>query len=561
MFDGAFIEEGWRYRKTLGLKISYGDLNHIIPENILQAKHKEMMKATHQLLLQLKSIAVDNESKKSRGYAIFRFTPVVSSSSGDSMEFGTTVHIDVSRNVQSTGMLKECVFFSGFFHIDSPQATRAKLKTHAQGTSSCVLHNAQYDESSPQKEDVFVSLGKSEAETVYIFRNIIDPEYLRDTLKFRYCDNNFSESCLFGSPENKVVESHQKTIKNLKDRGDKLKNEFSKAAEDAEKTDIGALMQRLNKHMEHRREVGNNPDTNSYTCAEQVAIDFMSDIKTIKYLKSMITEKRPEGVIIHLHTSDTPCGSCATSLCRECENGGLFKRIFENIPVQLVCTTVNHYVRPEDAKIPYRHTSSFEFLVERNPPEPLEFNLNQPNPVFPIILFKETVGNDYIIDMGHYDNISLRDKRPIHYVPWLFRGEFQIPDNVPDDLNYAIICKQIHLSGASLNHIIHAQIKEFAGGGYPLQCTIAFLLSDDIPWKILLEGIPHLLPKYIPDKVLTGLRRFGFTDHFEVLFRALLLVEKAIDYTLLLAKQTARGSYGMLDQYLWEHEKIVDITE
>jgi len=72
----------------------------------------------------------------------------------------------------------------------------------------------------------------------------------------------------------------------------------------------------------------------------------LSDRDKILHLSDMKNYRTQRvGVIIHLHTIHTPCVSCATALCRECEVGGLFKRIFEDTTVKLICITAKYYIR------------------------------------------------------------------------------------------------------------------------------------------------------------------------------------------------------------------------
>ena len=150
-----------------------------------------------------------------------------------------------------------------------------------------------------------------------------------------------------------------------------------------------------------RRKIGNNVRANSYSCAEQVGLDFISDLRIIDYLRRAtgIGEEKVVGVIVHLHTSQTPCGgACATSLTRECEPGGLFSRIFMGKSVRLINTISELYARPAD-QIPYDYTQYKASLRPLNiEPVPIEFSLGSSKAAYPIILYgEETPGNYRIL--------------------------------------------------------------------------------------------------------------------------------------------------------------------
>jgi len=94
------------------------------------------------------------------------------------------------------------------------------------------------------------------------------------------------------------------------------------------------------------------------------------------------------GVIVHLHTSENPCGgACATSLTRECELNGLFNRIFKDKPIKLVNTISAFYIRPRN-QIPYCETRCYGKLLSiGSTPQPIEFSLDQGQTPFPVISF------------------------------------------------------------------------------------------------------------------------------------------------------------------------------
>jgi len=64
-------------------------------------------------------------------------------------------------------------------------------------------------------------------------------------------------------------------------------------------------------------------------------MDCMPNFEAIRYLRSItiFVKEQLLGVIVHIRTSDTPRGSCITSLYCECKDGELSTQIFERISV------------------------------------------------------------------------------------------------------------------------------------------------------------------------------------------------------------------------------------
>ncbi|MDP2193704.1 MAG: hypothetical protein Q8K36_04195 [Alphaproteobacteria bacterium] len=237
-------------------------------------------------------------------------------------------------------------------------------------------------------------------------RNYIDPEYLRNTINYRY-PTTLSNSLLCRGYA-KIFSIHEETLATLNERAEEIKRTLNAALGCADSTDINTLLLPLDELKNKRRRVGNNQRANSYTCAEQVALDYMSTDETQSFLKEITGIKREDvvGIIIHVHTTETPCGgSCATSLTRETESGGIFNKIFDCKPVKIICTSSHHYNRG-DGQIPYDDTFFNEFLSV-SPPNPIEFSISSAEiHPYPIVLYgKADRSDEYVILEERYSRV------------------------------------------------------------------------------------------------------------------------------------------------------------
>ena len=390
----ASVEEGWRYQDTFNFCIACNSIRTTIDESFLRSVHTPL---AYTVDMAKKNYATtDLPTSDSRVFAAFRFTPVIQENPEVCFSLGKTVPIsnaaiDFPEEVQlATGY--ECVFVSGFFKVGE-EKTRLVPD---------ILKYDAYYEGMTAKPEVFVRippLTLSPVPSTFIIRNYIDPEYLTRSLQFRYPDS-ITDSIFIQGDYSQIRAVHVETKQLLEERKRKIEEVLDTAKGLAGTTDISILLKPLKKLESDRRKVGNNARANSYNCAEQLGLDFISDIRVTSYLrrKTNVTDGKVVGVIVHLHTSETPCGgACATSLARECEPGGLFSRIFHGKPVKLINTASEHYRRPPQ-QIRYDDTRYKEILRPLGEtPESIEFSLTSPRTPYPIILYGEEAPGNYQI--------------------------------------------------------------------------------------------------------------------------------------------------------------------
>lgn len=393
--DTSKVEEGWRYQDTIELTVTNGSVTTSFGEDFLKQVHApmayivDMAKTTYSTKEKDVPLLPDPSG---RMFAMFRFTPVMQTSEGSDFTFGKTVSLfDVKFNDASASSATqfncgyECIFTSGFFKIGEE---KTKL------IPDIKVYGASYNQGQSEKKDVFVRIppiASSHIPSVFIMRNYIDPQYLRTVLISRYLED-LSSSILAQGNYTKIREVHAVTLSSLDERAKKIRAVLGQASQDADFTDISTLLHSTKILESDKRNVGNNAKANSYSCAEQLGLDFMSDLRIIDYLQKAtnVADEKIVGVIVHVHTSETPCGgACATSLVRESENGGLFRRIFNNKQIKIICTTSEHYKRP-DQQIPYGDTNfNGELRSLEEKPCPLQFSFTVANEVsaYPVILY------------------------------------------------------------------------------------------------------------------------------------------------------------------------------
>jgi hypothetical protein len=414
--DANKVEEGWRYEESLALTVTNGSVSTDFDEEFIRNVHTPMAYKVDSAKENYAHKALELPTPDDRMFAVFRFTPVIQVKDGDPFSLGNTVFISSvifdNKLPSEVSFSEGCefVFASGFFKY---KEEKTKL------TPDIVAYDAHYEFEEKAKPDVFVRIPSLNASLplAFIMRNYIHQEYLQKILKFRYPREFLTEgeSVLQNANYSKIKDIHEETLKSIGESAKKIETVLNQACRDAATTDITTLLQPI-KALESsigRRSVGNNAKANSYTCAEQVGLDFLSDIRVMQFLKRAvkIEDQKVKGIIVHLHTSQTPCGgSCATSLARECESAGLFKNIFNRKPVKLVCTTSAHYQRSE-LQVKYDDTNAFNALRDDtgSPARSLNFNIcnTHPSP-YPVILYgKQEI--EYIVLLEKYS--GMRRKR------------------------------------------------------------------------------------------------------------------------------------------------------
>lgn len=193
----------------------------------------------------------------------------------------------------------------------------------------------------------------------FIQRNHIDPELFEDRLQFRYPDSPTRTIFERGNYA-PIYEVHTPTKRQLEERRARLTRECEDIhrriiREDVERILTPAKREELKKAS---RAFHDNAGVNSYTCAEQTGLDYLWDERVMRDLQRRlrIDDSQFVGCIVHVHCSHTPCHSCATSLSREMEPGGVFTTLVNDRPVFLLGSCQNHYER-KPPMLPYERTT------------------------------------------------------------------------------------------------------------------------------------------------------------------------------------------------------------
>lgn len=371
------LEEGWRYRATLGLKLMCPSYEATLPDSVLASIHTTMALKVDSAQAAYKELARSNsgaekksEKEKNRTlYCAFRFTPILGSIGVDGningLRLGKTVKI---TNMATDGDVlpksamssdeegHEYIFASGFFSERKQQPH--SLSTYFMG------YNFQDSSSEMSLPNLFWRMPLSRISPLpfrLLMRHYMNPGLLAREIRFRYLDGLDKGSFLKirEGVAAKVYSSHLKTVATISP------DESGATSSGVAASGGGSASAASAEALPGSQEVGNNPLALSYNCAEQAGLEFLEDRAVGEYLKKIIDITNSEifGVLIHLHTSETPCHTCATSLARECEKGGLFERLFGGKPIQIVTTTSDHYERRGYPINYYLHTSFLDSLT------------------------------------------------------------------------------------------------------------------------------------------------------------------------------------------------------
>ena len=403
------VEEGWRYRASLNLKISRGLKVELFDDNFLPTLHSNMAFVINGAYDAYKNSGLPDS--KGRMFSLFRFTPVIRQSSrltlGSTVSLTNLITQEVPDHALAPGIASyELVFVSGFFDLDNnKKGPLAKLiKDRLIKGYDGVYDGAQFR----NKPNLFVLTSPPPTAVLpyrFLMRNYIDPEILARNVNHRYFPEDPSSTILNCAILQKI---HSKVRTKLDERMKVAITTMDECKKKLLHMDIVEALRELEQLKMQRREFHNVFEANSYTCAEQLGLDFIRHERTGHHLRKnmCIEDEAVQAIMIHLHTTETPCGTCATSLARECETGGLLRELFNNKPILLICTCSEHYKRPE-GRIPYNKTF---FMVEGElKKQDIEFDLVKRDCLpYSVILYKEQLqpSPHYEIDTKEYDLIK-----------------------------------------------------------------------------------------------------------------------------------------------------------
>ncbi len=399
------IEEGWRYGASLKVQVpgvdEPFDIEHIHrPMAYMVDEAQQTIKDTKNKDIKNKKSAggavmpPESEGQElKRFYCCFRFTPVINRGC---IQLGKTIAITsdmADEKLQIMGTGYEYVFVSGYGDLDTGSKTSAFVSAYSA--------NHMRIPDSVKKDIFFVGYPVTRSNLPYSFlvRNYIDPAILMGNVGFRYGETR---------PQGPIEAIHTPTLGEISKRNEDIDKALEKARGLVSSTEITTLLNPLKELELKRRGLGNSDATNSYTCAEQVGLDFIADSRIFEALQSRlrIGEDEVVGLLIHCHTTACPCGTCATSLARECEEGGIFNLLSNTKRIRLINTTSNIYDRPAK-QIKVKDTTSFKHVID-TPLEgfhsPISFDLSAPSPLpFTTVLYKPLTpgGTDYSPEGNH----------------------------------------------------------------------------------------------------------------------------------------------------------------
>ena len=407
------VEEGWRYSANLKVCLMDNESKLAdLPQNFIPSVHSMMAQMVRTAGESYKNEGFPNQ--KDRMFCSFRFTPIMEKDGVYSA--GKTIRLDTNMTDEELipdgvdieeQFAYEYLFVSGFYPFPETKVA----------TGLPVSGYDAYYEDSTVKKGAFVKLhGLRSAPFPYKFlmRNYMDPEKLKNNIQTCFIDIP-TDSILRRENYQRIKNIHEKTLETLNVRNDNINEAFKRAADKAKTTDIADILTELNNLLiPQRREVGSNVSAGSYTCAEQVGLDFMATTNIMEKIRQRanIEHSCVKGMIAHLHTSETPCGTCSPLLTRACESDGFLKNLFLNKPVFLINTTSNHYQRPEQ-QIPYEHTQFLANIVidpisSIATSQPINFNLtdSSKNLPYPTIIYKpidiSRKNSGYDVDNSRY---------------------------------------------------------------------------------------------------------------------------------------------------------------
>ena len=385
------VEEGWRYHANFQLNVKLTQDPPLEKSIDLSPMHCAMAQV------------IWPSSSKQKYTCMFRFTPIIATK--DEMKIGEPVRLTdgaiLCTSIESLRHLPvyELGFMSGFC-----EPGKGELAAHI---TSLGLKLPNRDE----KANVFGIMPPYEKKEPFSYialrflqRVHIDPELFENRVQYRYPDD-LDKTCFSTGNYQPIKLAHDVTKERMRDRAKVIEKSFAEMAQRALVMNLDEAMAPNRKILEDKAGViksfNNNPHVNSYTCAEQAGLDFLSDERIVTYLHTYLDLDNPDvkALLVNLHCSHTPCSLCATSLARESEEGGIFKIIAKGKPVFLFCSCQNQYERkepmilyPETTFLDNATLSLDKTKLDGQITAPSIFNIDEEKALlpFPIVLMRFT---------------------------------------------------------------------------------------------------------------------------------------------------------------------------
>lgn len=359
----AKTEEGWRYRSNFMVKITHPRAKTASID--LSLLHDEMGLVTREANRVLREEFSGASKKKDEEVKVactIRIIPIILE--GDQIFLRDSVKLTDAFFIRNCGLRPTAAPLSFYEHVcvsgfaDTEKSTKGLMAKYAQvfhlttvndwdirNNAFCLLPAFNPDD----KKEFFCPLAFK-----FLQRAYIDPALFERNVRFRYPENP-QGTCFEGGNYGSLQVIHQQAIKQLQDRKAFIAGKLQEFAVSHDVDEISSFVESSRRSL---KEFHNVVGANSYSCAEQTVLDYMRDVSVLRSLKTALNVDNGNviGLLINVHSTDTPCSTCITSLARESQDGGTLKELSNGKPVGIVCSCANHYDR-KPPMVPYSQTT------------------------------------------------------------------------------------------------------------------------------------------------------------------------------------------------------------
>jgi len=376
------IEEGWRYHKSLKLTLTHSPAKSLTVD--LLPEHQGMAKTLDS------TTKKDKDPKKVEYACLLRFMPIFYDSGKEALIVGSAIILTdpISLKTQTSDLVQpyEVGFMSGSCPEKGAFANNIKkIDLTLYGEKRKGIFGLR-----PPCMNEKNSIGSFFPFAVCFFQRFyINHQVLKQTISFRFPEN-LQSSRLTGQSYELVRAPYLSTIKKIMEHEENLSKTLDTVKKEAFAHSMSYAMRDILLVMKKSREFSDNPAVNSFTCAEQVALEYLRDIEILKGLqqKLRVGDDGFRGIIVNVHCTHTPCFNCAVSLSRESETGGIFNLLANKRPVVLFCSYQTPYKRKEP--MPTYTKKCTEKTLSAN----IEVNLQEtslnPYPIVPVSFVPES---------------------------------------------------------------------------------------------------------------------------------------------------------------------------
>lgn len=454
--DESLVEEGWRYQRDLKI--------NIIPESAEVAGTDENFQMLHSAMahtieasMELSRDFFGSAKDKSKGgskskaepgavkeeedkgdgekvLSIFRFTPIIQV--GRELKRGDTVTLPSALFEETPPFplwpplipTSETVFVSGWCPFCDTEGglkgavgkfvtTRDAIfprgtGTPGEGDKKAERMFSMLPSMHPDKPQVVGQVSKHAIAVRFVQRNYIDPWLFESSILFRYPMDATAPAVFRRGNYDPIRRIHARTLETIAERKRIVAKDFADLLVVTQESDVVESLKKFGDLKKGQRKFHDVAAANSYTCAEQTGLDYIADKRVIEYLQMAlgVRESHFKGLIVHLHCTHTPCGTCITAFARESEPGGLFVRIAGGKPVKVIGSCTTHYARP-GAMIPYKETTWLKSILDREDTntfylDPATIERNLP---YPVVLLEYAGGANFQVNEREYSTLSRQE--------------------------------------------------------------------------------------------------------------------------------------------------------